>query len=93
MTLVRAMRMRPALRALRVLGCEANAGRVTLHLRPDTPLDPGAIMRLVQKLGSPWSLTSSMRLSKRLDPEGPGDSIDRVVRVVDELWDLRKLDA
>ncbi len=39
--LVRAMRLKPALRELRILGCEANATRVTLHLREDTPLESG----------------------------------------------------
>ena len=37
---VELMRLKTELRRLRVLGCEATAKSVTLHLRDDTPLDP-----------------------------------------------------
>ena len=38
--LVELMRLKTELRRLMVLGCEASAKSVTLHLRDDTPLDP-----------------------------------------------------
>ncbi len=53
MTYVRAMRLRAPLRAYRVLGCEANRERVTLHLREDTPLDPAKVMAKVAMKNSP----------------------------------------
>ncbi len=63
--LVELMRLKTELRRLRVLGCEASARLVTLHLRQDTPLDPAKVMQLVGKRGSPFKLTPDMRLSRR----------------------------
>ena len=48
---IRVMALKPPLRELRVLGCEADATRVTLHLREDTSLDPAKLMPLVSTPG------------------------------------------
>jgi len=91
--LVRAMRLRPALRDLRVLGCEASPSRVAFHLREDTPLDPAKVMRLVGQRRSPWKLTPDMKLVLRFDPDRPGDSIDRIEEMIEEVQPLRRDDA
>ena len=88
--LVRAMRLKPALRDLRVLGCEASPRRVGFHLREDTPLDPAKVMRLVAQPRSPWKLTPDMKLVRRFDPDDPGDSLDRVEEMISEARNLRK---
>jgi transcription-repair coupling factor (superfamily II helicase) len=68
--LVRLMSLKTELRRLRVLGCEANAKIVTLHLRDDTPLDVAKVLELVKKPKSPYKLTPDMRLSRRFDAPG-----------------------
>ncbi|MFK7990981.1 MAG: transcription-repair coupling factor [Sandaracinaceae bacterium] len=88
--LVRAMRLKPPLRELRVLGCEASPTRVTLHLREDTPLDPAQIMGLVAKRPSPWKLSPDMKLTRRFDGDAGTDSLEQVDDVLAALWDLRK---
>ena len=88
MQLVRAMRLRPALRDLRILGCEASPRRVTFHLRQDTSLDPAKVMRLVAQRHSPWKLSPDMKLTLRFDPEAPGDSLDRVEEMLSEVQPL-----
>jgi transcription-repair coupling factor (superfamily II helicase) len=60
------MTMKCELRKLRVLGCEATAKSVTLHLRDDTPLDPKKILELVKSPRSPYKLTPD-RLTRRFD--------------------------
>ncbi|HEY5241904.1 MAG TPA: transcription-repair coupling factor [Polyangiaceae bacterium] len=69
--LVKLMALKTELRRLRALGCEANARVVTLHLREDTPLDPGKITALIRKTHGAWKLTPDMRLSRRF-PDGDG---------------------
>ena len=66
------MALKTELRRLRVLGCEANARVVTLHLREDTPLDPAKITALIRKTRGAWKLTPDMRLSRRFASEGDG---------------------
>ena len=64
--LVRLMTMKCELRKLRVLGCEATARSVTLHLRDDTPLDPKKILELVKLPRSLYKLTPD-RLTRRFE--------------------------
>ena len=90
MQLVRAMRLRPALRELRVLGCEASLRRVTFHLRQDTVLDPAKVMKVVAARQSPWKLSADMKLTLRFDPHAPGDSLDRVEEMLAEVQPLRR---
>ncbi|MBX3259001.1 MAG: transcription-repair coupling factor [Labilithrix sp.] len=70
--LVRLMTLKCELRRMRVLGCEANARSVTLHLRDDTPLDAQKILALVKGKGSPWKITPDMRLTHRFDGTANG---------------------
>jgi transcription-repair coupling factor (superfamily II helicase) len=65
--LVKLMALKTELRRLRALGCEANARLVTLHLREDTPLDPGKVPALIRKTHGAWKLTPDMRLTRRFD--------------------------
>jgi transcription-repair coupling factor (superfamily II helicase) len=88
--LVRAMRLRPALRELAVLGCEASAVRITLHLREDTPLDPAKVMKVVGKRGSPWKVTPDMKLTRRYGPDESGDSLDHLESMLGELAPMRR---
>ncbi|MBS2015266.1 MAG: transcription-repair coupling factor, partial [Deltaproteobacteria bacterium] len=69
--LVRLMTLKCELRKLRVLGCEAHARSVTLHLRDDTPLDPRKVLELVKLPKSPYKLTPD-RLTRRFDGTGDG---------------------
>jgi transcription-repair coupling factor (superfamily II helicase) len=62
---VHLMRLKTELRRLKVLGCEATAKGVTLHLRDDTPLDPAKLTKLLAGKASPYKLSPDMRLSRR----------------------------
>ncbi len=75
--LVQLMALKTELRRLKVLGCEANARSVTLHLREDTPLDPKKILELVRAPRSPYRLTPDMRLSCRFDLLPRGQEIPK----------------
>jgi transcription-repair coupling factor (superfamily II helicase) len=63
---VHLMRIKTELRRLRVLGCEASARSVTLHLRDDTPVDPAKLTALITKKGSPYRVTPDMRVTRRM---------------------------
>jgi transcription-repair coupling factor (superfamily II helicase) len=64
--LVHLMQIKTELRKLRVLGCEASARSVTLHLREDTPVDPAKLTQLVTKKGSPYRVTPDMRVTRKM---------------------------
>jgi transcription-repair coupling factor (superfamily II helicase) len=70
--LIQLMTLKTELRRMKVLGCEASARSVTLHLREDTPLDPKKILDLVRAPKSPYRITPDMRLTRRFDGEGNG---------------------
>ncbi len=82
--LVRLMTLKCELRKLKVLGCEANARSVTLHLREDTPLDPKKVLDLVKAKNSPWKITPDMRLTRRF-PEGNFDGMANCETMLVEL--------
>ena len=86
---VRVMSIKPLLRELRALGCEADRRRVTLHLREDTPLDPEKLMPLVATPGARWSLSPDMKLTRRYREEESGDAVDRIRSLVVELGPMR----
>jgi transcription-repair coupling factor (superfamily II helicase) len=86
---VRVMSLKPLLRDLRALGCEAELKRVTLHLREDTPLDPASLMPLVATPGAGWGLSPDMKLTRRYRDEESGDAVDRVRSLLQELEPLR----
>jgi transcription-repair coupling factor (superfamily II helicase) len=78
--LVQLMTLKTELRRMRVLGCEANARLVTLHLREDTPLDPKKISELIAQRKSPYRLSPDMRLVRRFDAtRGAVDNVETVL--------------
>ncbi|MDH3622272.1 MAG: transcription-repair coupling factor [Myxococcales bacterium] len=86
---VRVMSLKPSLRELRALGCEANSARVTLHLREDTPLDPAKLMPLVATPSGEWSLSPDMKLTRRYRDDEALDAVDRVHSLLRDLQPLR----
>ena len=86
---VRVMSLKPLLRDLRALGCEAELKRVTLHLREDTSVDPAKLMPLVATPGAGWGLSPDMKLTRRYRDEESGDAVDRVRSLLRELEPLR----
>jgi transcription-repair coupling factor (superfamily II helicase) len=82
--LVALMTLKAELRRLRVLGCEANARVVTLHLRDDTPLDPLKITALIRRTHGVWKLTPDMRLSRRFEGS-TGDGLSNAESALAEL--------
>jgi transcription-repair coupling factor (superfamily II helicase) len=86
--LVRAMHLKPALRRIRALGCEATAQRVTFHLKEDTPLSPARVMGLVSQPRSPWKLSPDMKLTRRFEDEPEHDAVDRAHVALDALQAL-----
>ncbi|HOU90850.1 MAG TPA: helicase-related protein, partial [Polyangiaceae bacterium] len=86
--LVELMRVKTELRRLRVLGIEATARSVRLHLRDDTPLDPARIGALVGRRGSPYQLSPDGRLTRRFTAAPlPADGIAAADAVLHELAD------
>jgi transcription-repair coupling factor (superfamily II helicase) len=84
--LVELMRLKVELRRLRVLGCEASAKSVSLHLRDDTPLDPAKVRELVGRKRSPYRLSPDGRLTRRLlETEAAADGLVLAERMLDEL--------
>jgi transcription-repair coupling factor (superfamily II helicase) len=84
--LIELMRLKTELRGLKVLGCEASAKGVTLHLRDDTPLDPAKLAALVSRKKSPYRLTPDGRLTRRaLETETPTDGLLLADRMLNEI--------
>jgi transcription-repair coupling factor (superfamily II helicase) len=92
--LVRAMALKPALRDLRVLGCDAGTERVTLHFRNDMPLDRAELVKLAgRSRASPsYQLTPDFKLICRFLPTPGVDGVDRVREVLATLQPLRTKD-
>ncbi|MGB5813340.1 MAG: transcription-repair coupling factor [Polyangiales bacterium] len=87
---VRVMALKPPLRDLRALGCEADSGRVTLHLHESTSVDPAKLMPLVAVDGAGWSLSPDMKLTRRYRDDEGLDAVDRVHALLEELVSLRR---
>ena len=84
--LVELMRLKVELRKLRVLGCEATAKAVTLHLADDTPLDPHKVGALVATKKSPYRLSPDGRLTRRaLETEALSNGLILADTMLDEL--------
>ena len=81
---LRVMELRPALRHLRVLGCEASTSRVTLHLQPSCPVPPPALVDLVRG-DTALSLSPEMKLTRRFVTEDGGDAIEHVHTLLHQL--------
>jgi transcription-repair coupling factor (superfamily II helicase) len=83
---VELMRLKCELRRLHVLGCEATAKSVSLHLRDDTPLDPEKVRELVAKKRSPYRLSPDGRLTRRvLETEAMADGLVLAAKALEEL--------
>jgi transcription-repair coupling factor (superfamily II helicase) len=87
--LARVMALKPALRSLHVLGCDASAQRVTLNFQGDTPLDGAEVVKLVGRSRG-YQLTKEGRLMCRFDPSPGLDGVERTREVLRELLPLRK---
>ncbi|MBL9023339.1 MAG: transcription-repair coupling factor [Myxococcales bacterium] len=84
--LVRLMRLKTELRAIRALGCEATKKSATLHLSEDTPIDPEKVLALVHKKRSPWKLSPDMRITRRIEEGDPvKGGLDAADLVLSEL--------
>jgi transcription-repair coupling factor (superfamily II helicase) len=82
--LVKLMSLKTELRRLRVLGCEARAHLVTIHVGERTSLDSNEVAALVRKSKGAWKLTPDMRLSRRFG-DGEGDGLANADRALSEL--------
>jgi transcription-repair coupling factor (superfamily II helicase) len=84
--LIELMRLKTELRKLRVLGCEATAKAVTLHLSDDTPLDPVKVGALVATKKSPYKISPDGRLTRRaLETEALSNGLVLADTMLDEL--------
>jgi transcription-repair coupling factor (superfamily II helicase) len=84
--LVHLMRLKTELRRLRVLGCEAHAKGVTLHLAEDHRLDAEKLIALVQRKGSPFKVTPDMRLTRKAtDKDTWSNGLDALESLLAEL--------
>jgi transcription-repair coupling factor (superfamily II helicase) len=84
--LVELMRLKTELRKLRVLGCEATAKSVVLHLRDDTPLDPVKLSALVSAKKSAYRLSPDGRLTRRaVEGEALADGLVLLDKMLHEL--------
>lgn len=69
-----------------MLGCEATAKAVTLHLAGDTPLDPLKVGALVATKKSPYKLSPDGRLTRRvLEAEALNNGLVLADTMLDEL--------
>jgi transcription-repair coupling factor (superfamily II helicase) len=92
--LIELMRLKTELRRLRVLGCEATAKAVTLHLADDTPLDPHKVGALVATKKSPYRLSPDGRLTRRaLETEALSNGLILADTMLDELGKCLKPDT
>lgn len=81
---IRAMALRPRLKNLKVLGCEASGSRVTLHLQQDCPIPPERLIAMVNG-GPQFALSPEMKLTRRFDAQDSGDAIDHVHTLLGEM--------
>jgi transcription-repair coupling factor (superfamily II helicase) len=84
-TFVRAMALKPELRRLQVLGCEATKTRVTLHLGNDAPLDVARLVVLVTQSKGRLKLTPDRKLSARFEDTPGADAVSQVQSLLREL--------
>ncbi|MBI5532060.1 MAG: transcription-repair coupling factor [Deltaproteobacteria bacterium] len=84
--LVHLMRLKTELRKLRVVGCEAHAKGVTLHLAEDHALDASKLVALVQKKNSPFKVSPDMRLTRKVtDKDTWTNGLDALETLLAEL--------
>jgi transcription-repair coupling factor (superfamily II helicase) len=91
---VHLMRLKTELRRLKVLGCEATAKGVTLHLRDDTPLDSAKLMKLLAGKASPYKISPDMRLTRRSkEAEAFTSGLEAADKLLSELAGCLRADA
>ncbi|HWZ89407.1 MAG TPA: transcription-repair coupling factor [Polyangiaceae bacterium] len=84
--LIELMRLKTELRRLRAVGCEATAKSATLHLLPDTPLDPHKVSALVAHKKSLYRISPDGRLTRRSgENEALSDGLVLADRMLSEL--------
>ena len=89
--LVHLMRQKTELRRMRVLGCEANARWVVLHLADDHRLDTQGLVRMVQQRPRVFQVSPDMRMTRKAtDKDGWKDGIDALETLLQELGPLRQ---
>ncbi|QQR89471.1 MAG: transcription-repair coupling factor [Myxococcales bacterium] len=87
----RVMGLKPVLRELYILGCEANRMRITLHLSENTKLDPVKLTTLIHQSPNSLTLSPDMKLSYRKSKKElhkQEDTVEFVLRVLDTLKQL-----
>jgi transcription-repair coupling factor (superfamily II helicase) len=72
-------------RRLGARAIELNEARMALALGDDTPLEPAAVMRLVNAKNSPWKLTPDMRLSRAFLPGEKEQRLAVAKKLLEEL--------
>lgn len=88
---VELMRLKVELRRLKVMSCEAAAGRVALRLRHDTPLDAAALAEFVSKAKGRYRLSPDGRLVRQQGPdEAVQGSLEFADRMLEELAQVRQ---
>ena len=91
--LVHLMRLKTELRRMRVLGCEATAKAVTLHLADDHRLDTPKLIAMVQAKHSPFKVSPDMRLTRKATERDPwANGLDALESVLSELGKCVKRD-
>jgi transcription-repair coupling factor (superfamily II helicase) len=88
LTLAAVMALKPALRSLRVLGCDASSQRVTLHFSNDAPLDRGKLAAMVAHSRG-YQLTPEGKLICKFEPASSASTIERVRSLLQSLLPLR----
>jgi transcription-repair coupling factor (superfamily II helicase) len=89
--LVHLMRQKTELRRMRVLGCEASAKAVSLHLADDHRLDAAGLVALVQQRPKVYRVSPDMRLTRKVtDKDGWKDGIDALETLLQELESVRR---
>jgi transcription-repair coupling factor (superfamily II helicase) len=90
--LIELMRLKTELRRLRVVGCEASAKSATMHLLPDTPLDPHKVSALVAQKKSLYRISPDGRLTRRTgEHEALADGLILADRMLSELAKCMKI--
>lgn len=85
LALLKISQLRPGLRYLRILGCEATSDRVTLHMDTETPISSEGLVGWVNKPKSPWTIGADMKLIKQCDQ---GDPLIHIQNTVKQLMTL-----
>jgi transcription-repair coupling factor (superfamily II helicase) len=88
--LVHLMRQKTVLRKLRVLGCEASARSVVLHLADDHCLNIEELVKMMLKRPRVWQVSKDMRLTRKAtEKDCWKDGFDALETLLQEIEPLR----